>query len=359
MKSNHIHILLFVLVLFLLFSCENEYEVDMKKEHTVLHGLAFEGESPKIILAKTLEVFPDYPFNLQYYSQPFYTDNVEIIVTSENEVYTDFELHQIPIEISEYDNNKLSEEINYYSNDAFIPEAGKEYTIEVYELETYPTVKRSGFSLKSTTTIPEELPITLKQLPDKINTENLQYEPNDTSYNQVYNIAFDDPKDEENFYYLTLSTVICNSDFSIDTIDMDKLWNNYTTNSPDYYWLNNLKFYDSKISGLGDIDYENNIYELQGFLFSDIDFGGQTKTIEVEIKNYLYGTESFKFFVVELFHVSEEYYNYYLTLHTQGKTQEDIFTEPTQIYSNIDGGLGVFAGASLTTSNIKVIPMPE
>jgi len=358
MKTNYIKLIIAILISISFPSCENDFNVDMEKEHVVLHALAFEGESPKIILARTLEAFPKYPFNLEYYSQPFYSDNVEIIVSSANETYTNFEIHQIPIKISEYDNPCLSTEITYFSDENFIPEPGKEYTIEVYEHETHPVDKRSGFSLKSTTKIPNRIPLILEQVSDEIDNEFLQFGYEDTLWNQVYNISFDDPANEENYYYLTLSNVVSNYDFSIDTVDMDKLWNGYISYDSQDYWLENLKNSYSELKGLpGNETEESYSFELQGFLFNDINFDGQTKNIEVQINNYLYSND-FKYFVVELFHISKEYYNYYSTVQTQGKTQQDIFTEPTQIYSNIDGGLGVFAGATLTTSSIKVVSMP-
>lgn len=366
MKTNHIQYIITILILFSFASCENDFNVDMKEEYVVLHGLAFEGESPKIILAKTLEVFPKYPFNLQYYNQPFYDENVEIIVTSGNETYTNFKTHQIPIEKSEWDNNyRLSTEIIYFSDDNFIPEVGKEYTIEVYELETYPIVKRSGFSLKSTTKIPIKAPISITQLPDKLNESYSYYNPEETIYNQVYSASFQDPETDEDYYYITFSEVICENDFSMDTIDMDKLWNNPVNYKESDCWLRNLKFYyennHNAISGLGERGQDEEDYgtELQGYLLSDSDFNGQTKTINVELDGYSYTADKYHYLVVELFHISKEYYNYYKTLQTQGSTQDDIFAEPIQIYTNIDGGLGVFAGASLSTQYIKIKPMPN
>lgn len=349
MKKNYIQLILAVLILFSFSSCENDFNVDMEKKHVVLHSLAFEGESPKIILAKTLEVFPRYPFNLQYYDQPFYEENIEIIVSSGNETYTNFELHQFPLSISEYDNNKLSKEIQYYSNDAFIPKAGKEYTIEVYELETYPVVKRLGFSLKSTTTIPDKIPLKLEQLPDVIDPFYSEYE--DTVWNKVYSISFDDQATVENYYYLNISTVISHIDFLMDTISMNQLWNDNYSND---IYLDNLKLSDNlrNLKGLPKINYADWGSELKGFLISDSDFDGQNKKIEIQLNTY----EDSKYFVVELFHISKEYYNYYKTLQTQGSTQDDIFAEPTQIYTNIEGGLGVFAGASLSTQYIKIEP---
>ena len=69
--------------------------------------------------------------------------------------------------------------------------------------------------------------------------------------------------------------------------------------------------------------------------------------------------EGTKYLVAELMHVSKEFYNYYTTLSNQRNSQFDIYSEPTQLYTNIENGLGVFAGASMSTNNLKIIPKPE
>ena len=63
MKSNKIIYLVTIIISIIFFSCEENFEPEIQK--TVLHSLVFEGQSPKIILAQTLDPFPEYAFNIK------------------------------------------------------------------------------------------------------------------------------------------------------------------------------------------------------------------------------------------------------------------------------------------------------
>ncbi|MEQ9402382.1 MAG: DUF4249 domain-containing protein [Cyclobacteriaceae bacterium] len=54
-------------------------------------------------------------------------------------------------------------------------------------------------------------------------------------------------------------------------------------------------------------------------------------------------------FMIQLRSLSEEYYQYMATTTLQKAVLEDPFAEPVQIYSNIEGGLGVFGGYNFET----------
>ena len=58
--------------------------------------------------------------------------------------------------------------------------------------------------------------------------------------------------------------------------------------------------------------------------------------------------------ILNLKHTSEAYYNYYRSLESQANAQENPFTEPAQVFSNIQNGYGIFA---VYLSDSTVLPI--
>ena len=91
-------------------------------------------------------------------------------------------------------------------------------------------------------------------------------------------------------------------------------------------------------------------------VFSDENFDGlhHARTIEFNYAN----EDNFKSdhidFVLTLMHVSESYYLYHRTLELQSNSNEYRFTEPVQVYSNINGGIGLFASYSKSYAKWRV-----
>ena len=357
MKKSHIKYFTFIIILVLIFSCEEKLEFNEPK--TVLYGLVIEGQSPKIILCQTLNPFPEDPYNITYFEQPFYIEenntNINISVTCENKVYNNFEMEFQSIDLNTNSNiTSASTEIIYFTDKSLIPEAGKEYIIEINEI---PSIFEDiiGFdNLKSKTYIPEKIPISIEQENDVINYEFETYSGEYYVYNYVYTLSFDDPVDFDNYYYLMISAVRSNEDFSMDTVSMDQLRVQTLSYNTSSLSLETIKFSNSaEING---IDSYNTESSLTGFLFTDESFNGQSKSIRLELINYSGLQDETRYLIAELMHISKDYYNYYTTIQKQTLSQNDIFAEPTQLYTNIEGGLGIFAGASLSTSYILTQP---
>lgn len=360
--KNLIYYISTLLISTFLFSCEEEF--GMEDSTAVLQSIVFEGQSPKIILSQTLDAFPEYPFNITYYDQPFYTygghANIEITVSSEGEIYNDFKMVWQEITKNYRSTPSATSHLKYFIDSSFIPEAGKEYKIEINEI---PSVYGNPVGLdylKSSTYIPTKVPIILNQQKDVINYNNQTGVEDSVIYNKVYNLSFNDPSNTNDYYYLTISKVISSDYFLMDTIDMDQIWLENATFNYTNVMLQSLNIsHNDIISGLNADPY--NKFSLLGtstFLFNDEDFNGQTKNIQVELFNYGNEIEEIQYLVVELLHISKEYFDYYSTISTQSNSQLDIYSEPTQLYTNIENGIGVFAGASLSSDNIFIEPMP-
>jgi hypothetical protein len=62
---------------------------------------------------------------------------------------------------------------------------------------------------------------------------------------------------------------------------------------------------------------------------------------------------------VEVLHISEELYQYLYTQYLQINNITDVYSEPVQVYSNIDNALGIFASASMEVKYLKFESKPN
>ena len=81
-----------------------------------------------------------------------------------------------------------------------------------------------------------------------------------------------------------------------------------------------------------------------GVLISDAVFDGTTKTISVELDQIYFDTG--KTMIVILSTLSEDFYRYKKTFRAQQVNGDNPFAQPAQIYTNVQNGLGIFAGYS-------------
>lgn len=116
---------------------------------------------------------------------------------------------------------------------------------------------------------------------------------------------------------------------------------------------------DSKI---GLLDYE--IYQIskyngksykhyQSMFFGDSRINGEEYTLEFELRDQQ-GSRSSSFkndtIIMRFMSYSEDYYKYMVSKYGSGDMMDDlfdvdIFSEPTQVYSNVQGGIGLVCGA--------------
>ncbi|MFL2585588.1 MAG: DUF4249 domain-containing protein [Parvicellaceae bacterium] len=90
-------------------------------------------------------------------------------------------------------------------------------------------------------------------------------------------------------------------------------------------------------------------------LFNDLLFDGQTKALTIEIPNdnysgsedgyeYSYQTKGLRIY---LHNISPSYYYYRTSLELYQQSSGNPFAQPVQVFSNINNGFGVFAGAQV------------
>jgi hypothetical protein len=223
----------------------------------------------------------------------------------------------------------------YYSN--IFPAPGDSYTIEVI---------KDSEKLKGSATIPDPTPICEPKIefPTGYDAVNQQY------YGEL-TFTIDDDPEIENFY---------------EVIIYIKTYSDLT-NTYYYSYKNDANYVltpDKIVQNEGDWDYSPT-----SIFFSDQLFHGKSQQLAFSITPGSYShvddvwiTDMEKDGYVLLRSISKEYYMYrkYYTRHAyNANIQSDgiqnlLFTgEPLDMYTNINGGLGVVAAFSSTTSKIK------
>ncbi len=95
----------------------------------------------------------------------------------------------------------------------------------------------------------------------------------------------------------------------------------------------------------------NQILNREGALLVDDDvFNGQNKLFKFTTPANTKGT-LYKYLVV-VKNLSEDYYRYFKSIENY-KQQQGAFSEPSAVFTNVKGGLGICAGASLVRDTIK------
>jgi len=96
---------------------------------------------------------------------------------------------------------------------------------------------------------------------------------------------------------------------------------------------------------------DNQVKNKEGALIiQDGSFNGQSKLLKFTTP---YGTagSTYKYLVV-IKNLSEEYYRYFKSIDNY-KQQQGIFSEPSPVFTNIRGGVGICAGASIVKDTIQ------
>jgi hypothetical protein len=218
-----------------------------------------------------------------------------------------------------------------------IPQVGSTYRIEVETSEEDAQQKVTTQSvLPAKVEIISDTALWVKWTTEKDTMFSIRF---------YFEITFIDPV-AENYYYITASAPV----FEIDTI------------------RNVREFYSSEYAEIitrelpGHEQYVNN-----ALLFNDATFNATTKKITGtatmysvpnnstlnydKTKKYVFDKSKLH---IELHSLSREAYNFCSSYAKKVKLQEDIYSEPVVIYSNVKNGLGIFAGENISSKDILI-----
>ena len=206
----------------------------------------------------------------------------------------------------------MSKGDGYYKSDTGKPMIGKTYELKAIA-EKYQAV--SGVC---------QVPI-----PVEIMDAKFSVLLRDNSQTDIIKIKFKDPPQQKNYYNIVL-----------------------LSRGEEYSYP--VRF-ESDDPSFEKASFSYSDYGYGGLLLKDILFDGQET--EITIQSTELGYSYLDEVVVILRSVSEDYYRYKTTLALQASTSGDPLAQPVNVYSNLDGGFGIFAGYSQSTF-VRQNPVP-
>jgi hypothetical protein len=189
------------------------------------------------------------------------------------------------------------DENGWYRSATHTPQPGKTYEIRVKAGESETVSATETMAV-------EKVPVTSAQYIG-VRDANLEY---------PVTVRFKDPAGIKNYYILRV--------YRVDEV-----------NGKEYIYLSDVRADEPTASSK-----EASIY---GVGFTDALFDG--KEYSFKLKTFMLH----KKILVELRHVSEAYYQYHATRQAQQSKGNDPFSTPTQLFNNIQDGLGIFASYQL------------
>ena len=227
-------------------------------------------------------------------------------------------------------NGNVIDSLTYQNNGFYI---GQQYPVQntTYKLEVnHPNYN----SVNSSNEIPDSISI------NYIDTNTVLTNGFDELEERIeLTISFDDPIGIQNFY---LVESYITGPFRY-MYDFDTTWSSYDTTLQVEMILTDEVFQNN-----------GNPKQNSG-IFNDLLFNGQTKLLNLEIdkqnevyadgKEIIIKTENIKFY---LHNISQDYYYYLTSLELYNDRSGNPFAQPVQVFSNIENGFGIFAGAQIS-----------
>lgn len=209
-----------------------------------------------------------------------------------------------------------------------IAEAGKKYTIKV---------SAPGFnSAESMSEVPSAVKIkSIKRIPNaRVDIDGVQQDE--------VRISFDDPVATEDFYVLSLVIPVVEDSFMHGSMYSTCV----NTNDPSVESI-----YNESID-------QNTCLSSDGIFFRDALFNGTTKELRIFVaSNVLQAVEDVNgtlFYPgIELQHVPEAYFRYQKSYRFASENMGNPFAEPTNVYSNVKNGYGIFSVVSTDYAEVK------
>lgn len=212
----------------------------------------------------------------------------------------------------------------YTSPTGLTPQANQSYTIEA---------SASGYeSVNASNSIPSAVPI--YQL-DTVTSTN-----SDDETILEATITFQDPPNISNYYMLEV----------------------YVTGT----WINEweedtIEIREPLQISCDDINVETvNRFNFGGFentylylMLKDQNFDGENYSLTFSVINYAELKDMDLFGEIRLVNTSEEYFNYLKSFNRYQRTINNPFATPVQVYSNVNNGMGIFAGGTLTSWTVQ------
>lgn len=160
-------------------------------------------------------------------------------------------------------------------------------------------------------------------------------------------IKFNDPIDENDFYIIYLNDAGYSADPQNPLLD-----------SFHYHYIGCINVNDPSVESIYDEPIDQySCFENNGIFFRDDLFNGKTKELILYVtssglqSNTVGGVEVFP--EIELHHVKEDYFKYIKSREKSIANNGNPFAEPSNIYTNVENGYGIFGFISSSIIEIK------
>lgn len=205
----------------------------------------------------------------------------------------------------------------FYQSSSATPIANETYRIEV---------DAPGFnSVSASNAIPTQVPIVNV---DTVSSYNSEGDPI-----MLVSMNFTDPPGVSNYYMIEMQYIFDMSQWGWGE-DEERGRLEISCSDPNIETVNSFSF-------LG----VDNAYNY--LLLKDDQFDGQNYTLEFYVINWAEFKDEQLEGEIRLMNTSEEFFNYRKSYEIYETALNNPFSQPVQVFSNINGGMGVFAGGTL------------
>lgn len=307
--------ILFILIafFFIFSSCEKKLDIDLpdSDKKIVVNGIVNPDSLMKVRISKSLNVLDN--------------GNVEYLSDAVVKLYKD---------------DVLMEELNNMNSGYFMSSVFPEINAN-YKL----TIDYSGLtSVNSEIQLKKAVNIVSVDTVSEVRINNYGDGYIDTSYIMHFEIKIKDDADKSDYYFLSLRAIIPVYDFIDDEyVIIASEETNMFFESDDHVFRNSEWF---TLDGM------------QGIVFTDEMFNGNEYSFDIE--HYIFKNDEFDYkqlgtmYYVKLLTVTEDVFNYISSYNLNQQTLYDPFAQPVQIYSNIENGLGIFSGYTMSVDSLQL-----
>lgn len=293
-----------LLFLVCFFACEEpvELDIDIAKPQLVVDGTFSKDHPFQIALSKSGNILTNEPTQ--------FIDNAKVSIFGEDNKL---------LAILNYQEDAL---LPFYSLEDILPTTQVNYRLSI-DVPDYPT-------LTATDQIPK--PVALSGI--SVDTMSIIEE------RVLLKANMKEPGGQKNYYHLLLFHEVVNG----------------RTHSNGFVENKDVNLMPVPIAAIPDnlptATFDGNQL---GILFSDENINGQDLQLKlIAVINEL-EAGIFPKIVGELRTVSENYYQYYTSLARQQESKDRPFSEPVSVHTNIENGVGIFAGYSAYRDSVTVV----
>ena len=219
---------------------------------------------------------------------------------------------------------------SFYSLSGFYPSSGNNYRIEATSGEMAPVYAE--------TELPKVIPFN--------SFDTTRYFDEDGREVFKVKMQVSDPVGEENYYAMKIKAV-------------QRSWNRDVGNFTDeervsYLYVSVMGDPEGAIDNMF-LDLNSDIFLDRKLFFSDQFFNGKDLDLEFELaKNHFYKPDGTVHIQVELEHIDRSYYQYAVSYQKYRNAEDNPFTEPVNVFSNVEKGIGLFSSYSSSRRSFSV-----